>query len=294
MKKINLLVTIFSILFLFSCSNDNEPVDPVLIGQTGSTGNGNFIFKADFNGTTWNANQASAQLGSDFITIAGINSTGDSFSFIIEANQLGTFPANENILSYNPASGGGYGYWSINVDNETEDTGSITITNINTANKTISGTFQFTGYWSNIDETSIAPLNFTNGVFQNIPYTGYDDPGADSFFAKVDGVGFTATDIFVATINEVIGIGASDDNDQNITVGVNENLGVGTYTITGNTSSDEVQATYEIGGNSILATSGSVTISTKTADRISGTFSFVATDSGTSYSITEGSFDVSY
>lgn len=298
MKKINLLLFAFISILFFSC-DDVEPLDPILSGQTendSGSGSGSVLFKTDFNGATWNASQVMAEISGSFISIGGLNNSGDSFAFMIEANQTGTYPANENLLSYNPASGGGYGYWSVNNDNPDDNTGSITITNINTLTKTISGTFQFTGYWSDMNETSITPIEFTNGVFQNVPYTGYAEPGGDSFFAKVDGVEFVDTDILVATVNNVIGVGAENAAGQSITVGVNEDLTPGIYTITGNISTDVVQANYTpvSGGSSIQASSGSVTITSITADRIAGTFNFVAIDGGTTYMVTEGDFDVEY
>lgn len=298
MKKLSLFLVAFVAFTFFSCSSDNEPVDPVLAGQTGNGGNsgGSVLFKADFNGSTWNATQAMAEIGGNYISIAGINNSGDNFAFMIDANQTGTYPANENLLTYNPVSGDGYGYWSVNNNNPSDNTGSITITNINTANKTISGTFQFTGYWSDMDNTSVTPIEFTNGIFQNVPYTGYTDPGADSFFAKVDGVEFVDTDILVATVNNVIGVGAENAASQSMTVGMNDDLTPGTYTITGNVSTDVVQANYTpvSGGSSIQASSGSVTITSITADRVAGMFSFTVIDGGTTYSVTEGSFDVEY
>lgn len=301
MKKISILFFALASILFYSCEGDVEPVDSVLIGDTdssnnnGSNNNNNYTFKADFNGATWNASSASAQVGGDFISIVGLKGTqGESFAFLVEANTPGTYPANVNILAYTPANDE-YGYWSLNVDNPDENTGSITITNIDTTNRTISGTFQFKGYWTDSDVTNIAPIQFTNGVFTNVPYTDYTDDGADTFYAKVNGVEFVDTDILAVTVNEFIGIGAKNDEFESISVGINESLVEGTYTITGNISTDVVQATYSLDDTtSYTATSGTVTITSKTADRIVGTFSFTTSGGGVTYTITEGQFDVSY
>ena len=102
-----------------------------------------------------------------------------------------------------------YGYWSINDNNPTENTGSVIITNINTAKKTISGTFQFKGYWSDSDTPKPA-IQFTKGVFTDIPYITQEET-ADIFTAKVGSANFVAIDILTAEI----GIGS----DNFITIG---------------------------------------------------------------------------
>lgn len=300
MKKIKFLsalIVLFSTFTFTSC--DNEPIDsaidPSSGGGSGGGGGGSTTFKADFNGSTWNALTSQAIISGNIIQIAGIKSDGSSFGFLIDGSSLGTYPANENLLAFNPA-GSEYGYWSTNIANPTEDTGSITITNIDTVNKKISGTFTFKGYWSNEEETGVLPINFTNGIFTNVPYINNSETG-DTFFAKVGGTEFVDVDILTAEIgvgtNDFISIAAQDANLNSMTVSVRSDKGVGTYAITGNISTDVVQAIYDFDDNSYNAVSGSVTILEKTATRIKGTFNFV-TEGTTPYTITEGNFDVEY
>ncbi len=298
---------IIAILFtFFFASCEIEPIDPAINlddfqnptnpNNPNNPENPAAVFKADFNGTTWVAEQVEAQIGGDYITIGAIRGTQEEgFGIIVEANQIGTYPANTNLISYNPPSSE-YGYWGANPEDENENTGSITITNIDTVNHTISGTFTFKGYWSDADVDTVEPIQFTNGVFTNIPYTDYTDEDADVFYAKVNGTEFVDTDILVTSINDILGIGAKDAAFQSISLGINESYDVGTYTISGN---QNVQATFELSDETILsATSGTITMTEKTADRIKGTFNFGAinetTNPITTYSITEGSFDVAY
>lgn len=299
MKKIKFLsalIVLFSALTFTSC--DNEPIDSAIdpsSGGGGGGGGGAATFKADFNGSTWNALSSQAVISGNIIQIAGIKSDGSSFGFLIDGSTVGTYPANENLLAFNPA-GSEYGYWSTNIANPTEDTGSITITNIDTVNKKISGTFTFKGYWSNEDEAGVLPINFTNGVFTNVPYINSSETG-DSFYAKVGGVEFVDVDIIISEIGlgdqEFIGIGAQDSNLNSITVSVRTDAGVGTYPITGNIATDIAQAIYDYNDESYSAVSGSVTILEKTATRIKGTFNFV-TEGTTPFTISEGNFDVEY
>jgi hypothetical protein len=292
-KIIGSLLLLFTALTFTSC--ENEPLDPELNLDDFGNNNPTAVFKADFSGSTWTATQSTAVISGNLIQIVGGKSNGESFGFLINANAVGTYPANQNILAFTPA-GSEFGYWSVNPDNETENTGSITITEINTTNKTISGTFSFKGYWSDIDQTSILPVQFTNGVFNNIPYVNQSETN-DSFYAKVDGTEFVDVDILTAEIQiesqDFISIAAQDANLNAITVSVRSNLSTGTYNITGNVGTDLVQAIYDFNDADNQAVSGSVTITSKTADRIKGTFSFV-TDGSPTYNVTQGSFDVAY
>ncbi|WNM18654.1 DUF6252 family protein [Flavobacterium capsici] len=266
----------------------------------GNSGGGNnnppAVFKADFNNSTWTATQAVAEVSPNFIQIAGLKANGENFLFLVEAvGGVGTYPANVNILAYTPPNSE-YGYWSVNTNNPTENTGSITITNINTTAKTISGTFNFKGYWSDSSVTTIPPVQFTNGVFTNIPYTDQASSG-DSFYAKVNGTEFVDVDLLTLELGingqDYISIGAQDAAFNSMTVSVRTNLGAGSYTITGNDATDVVQIIYSVNDIDYKAVSGNVTITEKTATRIKGTFNGV-TNGSSPFTITQGTFDVEY
>ncbi len=78
-----------------------------------------------------------------------------------------------------------------------------------------------------------------------------------------------------------------------ISVSVRTNLTVGNYTITGNLATDLVQAYYENENGEYKAISGNITITSKTSDRIKGTFEF-RTNGATPFTISQGNFDVEY
>ncbi len=289
--KLQFLV-LFLLTLLTACVY--EPIDGTVEPDPGGTTNsGNF--KADFSGKTWTAKETQAIISGNFIEISAINAKGESFGIMIEGAAVGTYAANINILAYTPA-GSEYGYWSINDDNPSEDTGSVTITSINTEAKTISGTFHFKGYWSDADNPK-TPITFTNGVFKDIPYITEAET-ADTFSAKVGGTNFIDTDIFTSLIGsgttEFIAIGAEDANSNSISVNVKSNLIPGTYQITGNIATDVVQASYTtLSDINFKAVSGTVTITSITNERVKGTFNFT-TNGATPFVITEGAFDVEY
>lgn len=301
MKKHNLLtyLLIFSTLLFTSCSEEFEPIDPAIqIPGNGNVGSTAAVFSVDFNGATFVASNYQAVITGGSIVVSGIRaSNGDSVSFIVSGTTTGSYPANQNIIIYQPA-GTDYGYLGINYNNPALNTGSIVITSINTTNNTISGTFNFTGYWSDIDEEGVLPIAFTNGVFNNIPFTS-ENYTEDTFYAKVNGQEFVDVDIFTAITStsdvELISVAGHDAGGNSITVSVRSNIAPGTYEITGS-NSDLVQMFYEREADEFWerCLNGTVTVVERTATQIKCTFSGIVTDGETAYSITEGAFDVEY
>jgi hypothetical protein len=217
---------------------------------------------------------------------------------IINGTSVGSYPANDNLIAYNPA-GSEFAFVGNHPTDATADTGVFTITSVDVVNHTISGTFNFTGYWSDFDDTTVTPKEFTNGVFTNLPYTT-QNPTGDTFSANVNAAEFVDVDIFTVTTtvgtNEYISVAAANADDDSITVSVRSNLGVGSYDITGNVANDVVQVKFSPGntGVSTLATSGTVNIIEKTTTRIKGTFFATVVIGTTTYQITQGNFDVEY
>lgn len=297
MKNLKLIAGLFLIFAAFTLSScENEPIDSAIdLGDFENPTGGPMVFKSDISGVTWNATEAQALVGGNFISINAVKADGSTFAFLVEAASAGTYPANTNILAYTPAASE-YGYWSVNFENESENTGSITISNIDTVHKTISGTFSFKGYWSDTTVTSILPVQFTNGVFTNVPYITQAET-TNNFFAKVDGTEFVDVDIMAATIDisgqEYISLAADTASGDDMTISVRSNLATGTYNITGDIAADKVQTICTLGGTEYHGMSGSITITSKTADRIKGTFHYV-TDGSPTKNVTEGSFDVMY
>jgi hypothetical protein len=307
----SILVLILSIFFFVSC--DNEPLDPLLASQlsnptsgggtggNGSGGNGSTgLFAVDFGGQTWVASTAEAIMDSNSINIGGLKTAnGQTFGFALNGNTVGTYDSTSNLIAFDPNNNSnGDVYWAVNPTNPSVSAGTVKIINIDTVNKTISGTFSFTGYWSDLSVSNIAPINFTNGVFTNIPYTVGTNTSTDSFYAKVDGSEFVEDQI---DVSEVIASGYPDSysivgakaDGQNIGLRISKTLGVGSYNFSGPFNQD-LASTCVL--NSLLYTSdtGTLTILEKTATRIKGTFSLTVNNFTTSQnkSITQGAFDV--
>lgn len=278
-------------------SCDVEPIDGgINLDDFGNPTGGPMLFKADFSGSTWNATQAQAVVSTNFISIAATKADGSTFAILVNANGPGTYPANANIVTYT-AAGSEFGYWSFNQENVTEDTGSVTISSVDTVNHTVSGTFHFRGYWSDMTNTNILAVDFTNGVFTNIPYIPNTATG-DTFFAKVDGTEFVDTLVTGAEVGSDpdvwLNVDAVDASLNNITVAFKKSMGTGTYVITGGTTDNASCSFSTASGIDYDGTSGTLIITSLTADRVKGTFSFVGSDGTVSKTISEGSFDVGY
>ena len=300
MKKLNFIsiITLFLTTFSFlSC--DNEPIDSSIdLGGNGGN-NAPALFKADFSGATWTANTTQAQIVDNSIQIVGVKSDGSAFGLIIDGDAVGTYPANQNLLAFNPANSEN-AYASLNFENPAENTGSIIITSIDTVNKKISGTFTFKGYWTNITETGVQPINFTNGVFTNIPYTtgNNPDPTDDTFFAKVNGVDYVENAIDVAEVSasgfpDSYSIVASKTNGDTIGLRISQALQVGTHNFDGAFNPD-LGSTCLFDSNLYTSVTGTLTITTKTATRLVGTFQLSVNNFTTNDTkqITSGAFDV--
>jgi len=299
LKPISIFLALAFSALTVSCSDDIEPLGQGVViptpGEGGNTTGG--VFKVDIDGSHYEATTTQVFISGGSIQIAAMRTQGDSFGFLLSGTGQATYPANTNIVAYTPA-GEEFGYWAVNPDDDTAETGSVTITNIDVTHHTISGTFSFTGYWS--DDTNPSPplpKHFTNGTFTNLPYVT-SSPTGDSFLAKVNGADFNQIDL-LATETTVgadtfLSIGAQNANLDEMTVSVKSTLGAGTYTITGNLATDPVQISYTNDSGDGMASAGTVTITEKTATRIKGTFSGTVVIGATTYQITAGSFDVAY
>ena len=296
MKKINVLpvlVLFMALLGFNSC--DNESLDPAIVvgGEVNPNPNPTGgILQVDFDNQTYVSSTTQVYISAGTIQVLATNSQG-TVGFIVSGTTVGTYNGDDILFGYTPTG----------ADNSYTNVGStapavLTITAINTTNKTISGTFNFTG---GLGLDAAESKVFTNGVFTNLPYIS-ENPTGDTFFAKVDGTEFVDDDIFVV-VSEVngasqISIQAINADDTTLAVNLDQNITVGTYTITGtNVATDKARGRYEVGDTTNFANSGTVTITEKTALRVKGTFSFnVGPFSGgtTTHTVTEGTFDVQY
>ncbi len=283
----------------------SEWVGPINVGETTPIPTGPAVFKADFDSQTFSATITQAFISDGSIVITAAKANGESFGFILDGTTTGTYQAKDHLIGYNTSATAEDSYIATNPNDENFDTGVIIVTEINTTNNTISGTFQFTAYLAGdtdlvTGETEILDTKvFTNGVFTNIPFQA-DNVNNNTFSATVDGSEFEEIDVLAVVTEfagiETISVGARDAFDDSITVSMRSNLDPGTYTITGSVATDVVQINYSLNDDEFsgIASSGTVTILEKTATSIKGTFTGTVEIEGTTYEITAGAFDAEY
>lgn len=299
MKKnrfLSICLLLFSTLSFISCSTDVEPLDPAVeLNPNPPAGS---FFKVDFSGQTFEANTTVAYVASGNILISGVKSSGQTISIALDGATVGTYNTDTHIISYSASPNSEYDYVNFNElpDGNYVSNGTVVITEINMDTKMISGTFSFTGHWSDFtDENPPAPIEFTNGSFK-IPFTSSGNPvEGDTFTAKVNGDGFVGEVITTAYASSGesawITVNAKNTAQNTISISINDDAELGTHPFT-NEFGGNAKASYQIGNaESSNSVSGSLTIVSKTDDRVKGTFQFVA---GTGQAITEGAFYVEY
>lgn len=328
-KNYVLFLLLFALGISFtSCTKDFEDGLNYNNGnQEAGNGNGNNpavtgVFKATVGGNAFVANSSSAIVTDNFVLIAGIRTSNkDVIQITLPSNKVGTYTwANSEddgekfVLSYGLATDENPFISASNevaeffgVKNYT-DTAIVTITAVDKTKKTISGTFQFTGFRDIGDDKTETKI-ITNGSFTNIPYTEtVPVEESDGFLnAKIDGVDFAESNIDVASVSSsgvhpyfsIVGVknGGSDDS---VLIGISQSYGVGTYQASSVTLNGGGEELVNVANASCIlddllytTESGSLTITSKTATKIEGTFNFVVSNftTGKKKTIT-GSFGI--
>lgn len=328
MKKINILFLLLSavVISFSSCTKDFEDGLNYNGFNNGNEGTGGVVqsgsFKATVGGQSFVANTSSAIVTNDFVLIAGIRTSNkDLIQITLPSNKVGTYnwtnskdQGDKFVLSYgsvdseNPfISASNEVAEFFGVKNYT-DTAIVTITAVDKTKKTISGTFQFTGF-RDIGDDKTETKVITNGSFTNIPYTeNAPVVESDGFLkAKIDGVDFVQDKIDVAAVSSsgtypyysIVGV-KNGEKDNSILIGVSKSYAVGTYQASSAILNGGGDGPVNVANASCIlddliytTESGSLTITSKTATKIEGTFNFVVSNFTTGKKKTiSGSFGI--
>ena len=311
MKRIKSLSTLLLLIITFGFVGcDTEPVDPVFLDYEPEVEEP-ASFKVKVDGELFTATSSSAAIGEGLIAIQGVGPNGKNVSIVLEGTTAssGTYAPEDVLMIYQPSTNADdYGYINYNPDlvigGEIPDDiyeGAFTITNIDTVNKTISGTFSFTGYWSNPDD-EIESVELTEGVFINVPYTDSDfnpNPGDEDDYIKadIDGAETDFTISLAAISGNFLTIsGQNVAPPKQIQIFTNADIAPGTYDITEEGGFGEgVAAMYSEGLVLYTAVSGELTIISNDGESIKGTFEFSAyntEDESEIIEVTNGEFEM--
>jgi hypothetical protein len=250
-------------------------------------------FKVDIDGQPFVADEADAYLGSLGFSIGGYKDNGEHVYIILDMEEPITPNTYTNAsMTYSVEIHGNPGY------NNSGDSGTMTITEIDTVNHTVSGTFSFTGDYS--DPAAGRPEKvFTNGVFTDVPY-GDEENFGDEFIAVVTPTGGNSMDndyssnLISGLVNNTINIQAIGEEDE-IRLAIIDNVTQGTYVFT-NAIGSQYKATFEVDNVDYPINGGSLTVISNENGRIKGSFNFEVKDEtgAVIYTITSGNFDVKY
>ncbi len=148
--------------------------------------------------------------------------------------------------------------------------GEIVIENFNSEELTVSGTFKFNAYSINGDI-----VNFTKGIFNEIPIAGSNDSiniVSNSFSAKVNMNATEFSLIKTNILNNILQIRATDVDGAYLEIFMLENISIGNHTLNFST---QIYANY-VGLDRTVAASQFGTLSISEHDqqfkRIKGTF----------------------
>jgi hypothetical protein len=272
-------------LALVSCSDDSDDNKPAItapVGKVSAT-----IGSTSFEGA------GGAQISNDEIVVGAISGDHLLSIFVTKAAAVGTYEVKgaqpgvtpDAEINYSPD---GVTLYSSVFALNGEKVGTVTIVEIDEANKTISGTFS-------TKVLSTGGSLEVSGSFNKIPFTNM---ASNSLTAKIDGTSFTATAAFGQSTMGIIALnGQTLNGSKIITVSFDEDISTGTYAI--GEIGDDVYATFTTDLVNFVSSTGTLTITKhdKSASRIEGTFSFEAVpffEEGDGHNITEGSFAITY
>jgi hypothetical protein len=248
---------------------------------------------ATIDGRSWSSTAAGATIQDGRIGITGqVVAGGESITLTLAGTAKGTYSldAGTSHAGAYQKSSGSQAYLS---QYGTGSGGTVTITEIDETNKTISGTFSMTGENAMTNEKVV----ITNGKFNKVKYTTTTTPTKNKMTAKVDGNAWEATSVFATVAMGKISISGTKNGAGSVGIFVPDDVTAGTYTFS---MFGDYVAQYNPNSQTFYgADNGTITITShdETARTLKGTFEFDASDfSGGSGSaeITEGSFEVKY
>lgn len=272
--------------------------------------NGSFAgnFTAVINGVPWSAasSQEQATIVRGLINITGVSTDNQEISISITDTADGVYVLNAqtpSIAVYAIADSSNlYAYSTSQSPDSSKAGGVVTITQIDTVAKTVSGSFSFNVYRTYDGQGK----SITKGVFNQIPYTTSLPAGspADTVTAAIDGGDWAAESIQASSLDGTLTlVGASADGSQSVALIFPNYATPGTYPLTSASATPSYLAVYDVvangSNNADPGTSGSITVTSNNTStkRITGTFQFSTDDPNvpsSEHSIVNGYFSVYY
>ncbi|RMA64171.1 DUF6252 family protein [Ulvibacter antarcticus] len=328
MKKLKLFnwlsITILAFLIV-GCEDEPLTGEFIQIGDPTQVEPGQF--KAQIEGEEFLATLAGATLSSEnLLTITGTNDvTGETITLVAQEGGIGVF----NLIAGSGTDNGAT-YYPAGANNPYISTGSLggsgqlNISELNSTELTISGTFSFIGKRAQLDANGdpvldsngnpiVDTISASLGIFNAIPYV-LDDTGGgggggggtgdpqDEFFALIEGVEFVE-DTITTTITAISGVDmmkivAKTSTNALIRIDFPLFSGEGTFDMVAISDGTDIIGLYNsnTGGENLTSSPGTITITNIDTEEgiVEATFQFTGSDplggDPTVVSVTGGSF----
>jgi len=258
-------------------------------------------FYATIGGNLWNADSLQLVLvGTNGVSINGLSKTGDQISILLPAFKTGTFTLGTQSASYALYADVLNSNANVYVSNAGAAGGTVTISRIDTVNRVVSGSFQFT--LTNPADNSTETVS--RGVFDYVPYTAglagvvpSPDAPKDTMEVTVDGNKFFASNVEISdSAGQMLIAGFSGTQDVGLLFPAGTSAG--TYNLDFTTGVYIGVYNPDPSVTLLSQSGGTITIisNNTTTRRISGNFSFVGSPvgSGPTANLTQGYFAANY
>lgn len=279
---------------LFSCHKEVSV-------ETKTALNGDF--RALIDGVDWiaaDSTKGAAMLGG-LINITGVSADNKQISITLNDTVTGVYTLNQTTTSFaayvDNASSGFNAYATNEGTDTTQAGGTVTITQIDKVNKTISGTFSFAVY-RNSDSSR---KKITAGVFYKLSYVDSlsASNGSDTLTVAINGTNWTAQNIIASGLTgQLIVNGSTVNGAQAVSLIMPLSVTPGSYTLD-YTTQNYIGAYTQAPSIYLVSAGGTLTILENNASthRIRGNFQFEAIDPmgvNSSQSLTNGYFSIQY
>lgn len=327
MNRIQLLnwAVIAVIMFQFSACT-NEPLDTNFPDENDPGLLEEGQFKASIDGTQFVAESTTVALNSnnELVITGAKESSGELISIGVENAGTGSFnltagSGTQNVGIYFDEAGSANPYTTSLAFG---GTGQLQITELDTTELTITGTFSILGARPVFDANGDPVVDgngdpvteniaITLGAFNKLPYEfeeiDDEDPDeTDPFFANVDGEEFVedtlTAEVRIVGDENVVKIEARTATGELLRIDIPEGIGIGTFPMESISDGAKLIGIYNDGqgGNNLTSNPGTITITefSTLSGKIKATFSFTGTDpvggASDTVQVTNGSMNVSY